>query len=543
MAFLFQCFEDFKIFNSKQIDLFRFLLLSLLLNKSLLNKYFLFLSIVILSSCVSVKKYNKQLETPISIDKLKSDVDFAYLKLKKLHPNLYWYISEKTLTAKFDSLKITIAKPLNPSAFYSKLAPVISQIREGHLRLVAPVKRLTKREIRDRKDQKGLFSRFNFSVDKNRLFVLDNDDNIANMEVGTELLSINGENTSALLKRYSEFVNSDGFNTTFQKYYLAKAWPRYFRIEKGIQDSVLVETQYDGALKSFYLYNELKTKAEKKTEKTVVKSKQKLQKNQDYNARTREYNRDLKFLKADSSIAVISIKTFSGYRSKKFYKESFATLKKSKAKYLIVDIRNNFGGSLAEISNLYSYLGANKFPFINDIKIVSPASIFHADYLTYYPTLAKPLGIITYPLYFIGTAFAIKKKDNGYFLRNNGAFSIKKAKDDQFKGKIYVLINGGSFSASSIISSKLKGDKRATLIGEETGGANDGTVAGRYSTEKLSNSKLVLPIGLMSISPNIDFTNTKKGVTPDIKMIPTINEVLQKKDIVLEKIISEIEAE
>jgi hypothetical protein len=34
------------------------------------------------------------------------------------------------------------------------------------------------------------------------------------------------------------------------------------------------------------------------------------------------------------------------------------------------------------------------------------------------------------------------------------------------------------------------------IIGEETGGANDGTVAGIYSTQKLPNSKLKLPIGL-----------------------------------------------
>ncbi|WP_435526032.1 S41 family peptidase [Chryseobacterium indoltheticum] len=62
-------------------------------------------------------------------------------------------------------------------------------------------------------------------------------------------------------------------------------------------------------------------------------------------------------------------------------------------------------------------------------------------------------------------------------------------KENAFKGKVYLLINGGSFSASSVISSKLKFDKRVTLVGEETGGANDGTVAGFYSYQKLPNSK------------------------------------------------------
>ena len=80
-------------------------------------------------------------------------------------------------------------------------------------------------------------------------------------------------------------------------------------------------------------------------------------------------------------------------------------------------------------------------------------------------------------------------------------------------------------------------------MGEETGGANDGTVAGRYSTEKLKNSKLYLPIGLMLIQPNIKFTNTKKGVVPDKEIIPTLEEILQKKDVQLDWAMAEINKE
>lgn len=121
-----------------------------------------------------------------------------------------------------------------------------------------------------------------------------------------------------------------------------------------------------------------------------------------------------------------------------------------------------------------------------------------------------------------------------------GFSPLKKPKKNHFDGKIYVLINGSSFSASSIIASKLKGDQRAFLVGEETGGTNDGTVAGRYSTEKLPYSKLKLPIGLMLVQPNIEFTETKKGVLPDHEIIHTLQEVLQKKDIQLEWIMKEI---
>ena len=239
----------------------------------------------------------------------------------------------------------------------------------------------------------------------------------------------------------------------------------------------------------------------------------------------------------------MKIKTFSGTYSRKFYKQSFALLKKSPAKYLILDVRDNLGGSLSEINNLYSYFVSEDFKFIKDMEVTSRGSMFHANYFNSVPVLAKPIAALTYPLYLVATALSVKKKDDKFYLRNNGLFSLKKAKSNHFEGKIYVLINGSSFSASSIISSKLKGDKRAYLVGEETGGTNDGTVAGRYSTEKLPNSKLRLPIGLMLVQPNIAFTETKKGVVPDKEIIPTLQEVLTKKDIQLEWIMEEIKNE
>ena len=69
---------------------------------------------------------------------------------------------------------------------------------------------------------------------------------------------------------------------------------------------------------------------------------------------------------------------------------------------------------------------------------------------------------------------------------------------------------------------------------------NDGTVAGRYSTQKLPNSELYLPIGLMLIQPDIEFMETKKGVLPDIEILQTLQEILQKKDIQFNRVIQEI---
>ena len=500
----------------------------------------LFLSLV---SCTSVKKHNDQLEILIAPEKLKKDVDFAHRKLQQLHPNLYWYISKEKLDFKFDSLKTTLNQPLKPNDFYQKLAPLISDVKEGHLRLVPRSKRLTKAEIKNLKKQKGLLSRYNFVLDGDRIFVKDNTDKIPNMEVGTEILSIRDIPIKDLLSKYRPFVNSDGDNETFQKYILALRWPSYFTAEYGILDSVKVETKYQNEFKSFYLQREKITKEEEKL--TVIQNKKftksTVGKTKDYNIITKSYNRDLQFATKDSTVAYMKIKTFSGTYSKKFYKESFALLKNSPAKYLVLDVRDNLGGSLSEINNLYSYLFSEEFKFINDIEITSRSSMFQAAYFSEFSNIIKPFAAIGYPFYLLGTALSVKKVEEKFYLKNNGIFSIKKPKKNNFKGKIYVLINGSSFSAASILPSKLKHDRRATLVGEETGGANDGTVAGRYTVEKLPHSKLYLPIGLMLIQPNIEFTNTKKGVTPHHEIVLTAQQILQKKDLELDWVMNDIQ--
>ncbi|KEY19460.1 S41 family peptidase [Kaistella antarctica] len=505
----------------------------------------LFSFLFLIFSCVSVKKHNEKLEVPISVKDLKNDVDFTQRKLEQLHPNLYWFITKEELDYQFDSLKVTIQKPLKPNEFYQKLAPVIAKIKEGHLRLYPYDKRLTKKEIKHLKNQKGLLNRYNFIVEDNRIFVKNNVDKIPNMNVGTEILKIKDIPIHVLLVKYKPLINSDGDNTTFQRYSMARRWPSFFTAEYGILDSVKIEAQYKDVVKTFYIQREKITKEEKeKTKKENKKlTKSENGKTKDYNIISKSFNRDLQFPTKDSTIAYMKIKTFSGTYSRKFYKQSFALLKKSPAKYLILDVRDNLGGSLSEINNLYSYFVTEDFKFIKDMEVTSRASMFHATYFNGVPVLAKPIAALTYPLYLVATALSVKKKDDKFYLRNNGLFSLKKAKPNHFQGKIYVLINGSSFSASSIISSKLKGDNRAFLVGEETGGTNDGTVAGRYSTEKLPSSKLRLPIGLMLVQPNIAFTETKKGVVPDKEIIPTLQEVLTKKDIQLEWIMEEIKNE
>lgn len=491
-----------------------------------------------LSSCASIRRHNEQRASCIPPEQLKEDVDFAYSKLQKMHPQLYWYIPKKELELKFDSLKQTINEPLTPLQFYFKLQPVIAGIREGHLSLRIPRKKFTKKEIKTLEHKKGLFSRFEYYISGDQMYITENRDSIEHIQPGTEILSINHIPVSEYIKKYRNLISSDGYNTTFQPYFLKDLFFNYYTAENGLADRAILETHYKGEKHTYTLSRESKSDSDLEKDKEMNKRTQERKLN-DYVAASNSYNRSFKFLDKDSTVAYIKVKSFSREYSDEFYKKTFAKIKKAKSDYLIIDVRNNYGGSLYEINNLYSYLTNKPFTLIKPSQVTSRDIPLRTNYFRKSNPLDYAIKSISYPSYFFAQAFSTYKKDGKVFYKMKADKPTKPNKE-AFHGKVFVLINGGSFSASSIITAKLKNDKRATLVGEETGGANDGTVAGFYSYQKLPNSEIRFPIGLLLVQPNIDFSDTKKGVTPDIEIKENLQDIIDKKDPQLDWIRNEI---
>ncbi|WP_333597066.1 S41 family peptidase [Chryseobacterium flavum] len=493
-----------------------------------MKNYPVILLLVVLWSCSSIKKHNEQRASCIEPEQLKEDVDYAYSKLEKMHPHLYWYISKQELDRKFDSLKQTLNEPLTPLQFYFRFQPVIASIREGHLSLRIPRKKFTREEIKNFEQQKGLFSRFEYYVKRDRMFIIENRDGIENIKPGTEVLTINSIPVSEYIRKYRNLISSDGYNTTFHAYYLKDLFFNFYTAENGLSDSAIIETLYKGKKNTITLHRESKSESDLEKDKEMKKRTQERKIN-DYVASSNSYNRSFKFLDKDSTIAYIKVKSFSREYSNRFYKETFAKIRNAKSPYLIIDVRNNYGGSLHEINNLYSYLADQPFTLIRPSQVTSKTTPLKTNYFRKSSPFEYALKSIVYPSYFFAQAFSTYKKDGKVFYKMRVDKPTKPNKE-AFHGKVFVLINGGSFSASSIITAKLKNDKRAILVGEETGGANDGTVAGFYSYQKLPNSKIRFPIGLLLVQPNINMSDSKKGVVPDVIVKESMQDIINKKD-------------
>ena len=507
-----------------------------------MKKILLFLtSVLLVLSCNSIKEHNAHLEDAISVNDLKSDVDYAYNRLQKMHPKLYWYISKDKLDFKFDSLKNTITAPMKSFDFYQKLAPIIKTIGQGHMRVLPYVKKYTLEESKLlAKKGVGPFSQFEFEQIDNKIYVIKNKSYNKKIKVGTEVVGINNKNLSDLIANYKTLMASDGLNTTFLTRRLGKNFDGFYTNQFGVQDSLVYNLKINDSLKSVSIkraiVDSVKLDKNKKQTKTVVdKVKVKATKKRNdvfgYNKDRKLYNRNLHFLEKDSSVAVMKINGFQIGDYEKFYENSFKRISELQSKTLIIDLRDNGGGRLSEIAKLYSYLVNEPFIFADKSEVVSKTSMLsNMDYFKGNPLYIKPLLVLSasiiYPLYFFKTH---KVQDGRYYLSSKQQ-KVQQPSTNNFIGKIYVLINGGSFSASSLLSSNLKGSKRAFFVGEETGGGYNGTVAGQMPIEILPKSKIGVRIGLLSCIPYYKTDVIGHGIYPDKEIIPTLQDRIDGKD-------------
>ena len=522
-------------------------------------KKILLLSIVLLvvTSCVSTKSYNENITSLHTVEDLHKDVDKVYKQLKKHHPKLYQYTSKSVLDFKFDSLKSSITKPINSREFYKKLAPVVTNVRQGHVGVSSANKRFTKKERKIIVKKKFAFNDLDFEYLHDKLWVVNTRGKDSTL-LGNEVVKVNDELVVNLVDIFKTQFASDGYNTTLHNRYVGKNFKTFYSRNRGFvdslkvtfknQDSVFIKTfkrikkeVNKKKIDSFKKVNKELSKAEKKAKKLAFKKKRKYRKKHGYSYSRKHYTRNLNFVGKDSIVALMKIRGFSNGPYKEFYIESFAKLDSAKTKHFILDLRDNGGGRISEIDYLYSFLADKDYQFITESEVNSRLPFFKYLMSNTSPVGLKIVSGILSPFIAAHNLLKIKKRDGKLYYNFKKHSKIKSPNPLNFNGKMYVLINGNSFSASSIISTHLKANKRATFVGEETGGSYNGTVAGIYKVYQLPTSKLKIRIGLMQIETPQRQNPDGFGVKADIEINPNIADRKANIDTELEWILNDIE--
>jgi C-terminal processing protease CtpA/Prc len=130
-----------------------------------------------------------------------------------------------------------------------------------------------------------------------------------------------------------------------------------------------------------------------------------------------------------------------------------------------------------------------------------------------------------------------QKKENGHFTHKNAIKTFYPNKDYPYRGQLYVITNGGSFSAASIFPASMQAHKRGPIIGRETGGGFFGCTAWMIPYVTLPQTKVRLRLPLFRIYNAVSGTNQGRGVMPDYPVKYSLSDVLTNVDLDLEQVI------
>lgn len=524
--------------------------------------FFLLISITI-TSCKSVERYNEEVTKKHEVEALKTDIDKTYQKLQQNHPRIYQYISQEQLDFKFDSLKNSIKQPLTSREFYLKLAPVVKSVGQGHISVIPPQKKRTKKARKKYKAKKFDFFTNEFKYIENHL-ILTRSVNRDSLIVGSELLKVNEEAPQELIENYNKNVASDGYNKTLFESFVGNRFQRYYAREKGFLDSLVVTYKLkDSVFNKKYKWVDKKAKKDstnvdslkisappKKLSKAERKEKRKLQKQKrkdrskyGYIPQIKANTREMTFIGNDSTTAYMKIRGFSNGDYKAFYEESFATLDSLETKNLIIDLRDNGGGRVVEINDLYKYLAQEDFTFINESEVTTRTPILNMLMSNTNGPLLQGIVALFSPVIVVHNLIKTKKRDGKIYYKFRQSKVQSPHEENNYSDNLYVLINGNSFSASSVLSTNLKATGRATFIGQETGGAYNGTVAGLFKPYKLPTSNVLIRMGLMQIDSPYKIDPDGFGVTPDVKIKKTLEDYKSGNDPAINYVLNSIENE
>lgn len=448
-------------------------------------------------SCYS-KRNNTQ---PIIIDHalLQKDFDILQTTLKEAHPGLYWYTDSMGMERYFDSTKAAIVHNMTSLEFFKLLLPLISNIKCLHTKLRLPDNAAV--------NQITQVLPFDFICQERKVYIRKGLNNEG--YDGAELLSINDIETGKIVETLFNSISGDGYNETFKSNLLTKgAFREGYALYFGQPDRFIIQAKN---LRSRQLF------------KFTVPA---ISPRNIYSTPITPLPPFL--LKFHQNTAILSVNTFE-LNTKRFTDSIisiFQTIMAKGAKHLIIDIRQNGGGTNDNVSTLYSFIANAPFLHLKRAEMKAAS-------LTYPQFIDNAQGI---------EEFRRGDQSNGYY-EVNDRYTGTKIKNpvhtNLFKGEVVLLTSGYTSSAASEFAAIVHFQKRAKIVGEETRGCYYGANGGNYLNLKLPNSGLKLRIPTIRIYTAVDQElkrqPTGRGTFPDYPILPTVTDLLNDKDVQMEK--------
>ncbi|WP_317897939.1 S41 family peptidase [Aurantibacillus circumpalustris] len=383
----------------------------------------------------------------------------------------------------FETLSLKLEKQISKgqtlSDFHKSLSELINVIGCGHTYIYPSI--FSSLRLKFIKDLP-----FDISVIRDSIYIQKVYGDLNQNYKGALITALNQSSCADFIKFVYHLTSSEGDNLTYQKYRLQNKFNYYLNEFLNYPDSIVFETNR-GTFKINFPTNYTKPVLD-------------------------ESPPTFESLESNTSTVLLSIPNFDERKST--IKTCFKFCAKNNVENLIIDLRNNGGGNGNIGSVLLSYL-------------IDTTHVYYLD---------KKISPFKHKAYFRGAHGLIIS--NQFIMRDSLMksyyFKVKPQKKNTFKGNIYVLINGGTFSSAAYVASVLKHKTKSIFIGEETGGSEYAIGGGMISKLSLPNSKLSVKFPLFKWNFNT-CTKSGHGTLPDVIVNYKITDLLNNNDLELER--------
>ncbi|MGH9833930.1 MAG: S41 family peptidase [Blastocatellia bacterium] len=424
-----------------------------------------------------------------------ADFDLMRKALEEAHSGLYRFSTKAEMDRAFDAQRAKLNRPLTRPEFFVVMAETLARIKCGHTGMTPDS------ETQTAASNAPLFP-LRVLIEGRRLKVLSNgtpDDQT--IRPGMEIVEINGRKPGDIINRILPAMPADGDIETGKRAAIQRGFGRHYwlLVEPASEFTVkardaagkTVTTKLAGVKDADRVKNQNPVNAEAKA--NIDKLEWSLE------------NVSLRFLK-DPEVAQIRIRSFGGRDYPQWIENTFKTLREKGTKVLIIDLRSNGGGADMYGAMLVSYLTDKPFRYFDHIsvKTINPSFKEHSDWRAERePQLRADMAPNP-----AGGYLVTAKLHPGVAEQPPGKYP--------FLGKVFVLIDGGSFSTTADFCAVTHHLKRATFIGEETGGGYYGNNSGMQTILTLPNSKARVRVPMYEYWNAVPgYDGKRRGARPD----------------------------
>lgn len=435
------------------------------------------------------------------VAELKEDAILLKKILEANHPSLYWHTSKEELDSSFNRLLISLNDSLDEIAFKNRIAGWVAQIKCGHTSTL-----YSKSFLKNLNQYR--YPRFPLQIKfwEDSAVVLSNGytkDSI--IKRGTIIEQINGLPISWYRNRLFQQISNDGNAVNHSYQVISNGFPDLYKQVFGLDSAYLIG----------FLDSKGKSDTVSLGNFSPVPRDSLIKRPQPPIARPEISKRQMRLLSIRSlSIdtvthsAYLRLTSFSKGSLKSFFRRSFKKLKKENIQHLIIDLRENGGGKISNSINLTRYLTNKPFK-VADSVVATNRKLKYGKHIqhSWMYWLAMNLG-------------AHKAEDGSIHYRRFERHYFQPNTNNAFKGQVYLVQGGYTFSAATLVVGALKGQDNIKVVGEESGGGYYGNSAMHIPNITLPNTniRVRLPLYRMVIDSN---RPKGSGIVPDIKIPPS----------------------